>query len=189
LPKTMPKFIPNQILIFLIGLSAGQRLPPGVNPKRYQPPEQHVHPQQYSYKQESLAQYLQGSEHQMPHHHQHQEDLSQKGITTGNIDLERSHIQEHMPVPIDTSQMADAELQFYYFKMHDSDGNNKLDGCELYKALVHLHGEDDKIQVSLDAKTLSDEELALLIDPILEMDDTSRDGFIDYPEFIKARIK
>lgn len=28
-----------------------------------------------------------------------------------------------------------------------------------------------------------------LIDPILKMDDTSQDGFIDYPEFIRAQQK
>ena len=31
-----------------------------------------------------------------------------------------------MDVPIDTSNMSEQELQFHYFKMHDSDGNNKL---------------------------------------------------------------
>lgn len=51
------------------------------------------------------------------------------------------HIQEHMQVPIDTSKMSEAELQFHYFKMHDSDNNNKLDGCELIKSLIHWHGK------------------------------------------------
>ena len=35
-------------------------------------------------------------------------------------------MKEHMDVPIDTSNMSEQELQFHYFKMHDSDGNNKL---------------------------------------------------------------
>lgn len=52
-----------------------------------------------------------------------------------------SHIQEHMEVPIDTSKMSEQELQFHYFKMHDADNNNKLDGCELIKSLIHWHGE------------------------------------------------
>ena len=25
--------------------------------------------------------------------------------------------------------------------MHDTDGNDKLDGCELVKSLIHWHGE------------------------------------------------
>lgn len=55
-----------------------------------------------------------------------------------------SHIAEHMEVPIDTSKMSDQELQFHYFKMHDADNNNKLDGCELIKSLIHWHGESSK---------------------------------------------
>ena len=51
------------------------------------------------------------------------------------------HMKDHMEVPIDTSNMSEQELQFHYFKMHDSDGNNKLDGCELVKSLIHWHGK------------------------------------------------
>lgn len=50
------------------------------------------------------------------------------------------HIGEHFDIPVDTSKMTEQELQFHYFKMHDSDGNNKLDGCELIKSLIHWHG-------------------------------------------------
>lgn len=38
-------------------------------------------------------------------------------------------------------------------------------------------------------KIFSDEELMQLIDPILTMDDTNFDGFIDYPEFVIAQNK
>lgn len=58
-----------------------------------------------------------------------------------NLQDEKDHIAEHMDVPIDTSKMTDQELQFHYFKMHDADNNNKLDGCELIKSLIHWHGE------------------------------------------------
>lgn len=36
-------------------------------------------------------------------------------------------------------------------------------------------------------KLFNDEELVQLIDPILNMDDTNNDGYIDYPEFIQAQ--
>lgn len=42
---------------------------------------------------------------------------------------------------MDTSKMSEAELQFHYFKMHDADNNNKLDGNELIKSLIHWHGK------------------------------------------------
>lgn len=106
---------------------------------------------------------------------------------------ERDHIAEHVGAPVDTSKMSEQELQFHYFKMHDSDNNNKLDGCELVKSLIHWHGTDQanhdpKAQVPLpDPKIFTDEELLAMIDPILDQDDKNKDGFIDYPEFIQAQ--
>lgn len=40
-----------------------------------------------------------------------------------------------------------------------------------------------------EGKLFKDDELVALIDPILGMDDTNKDGFIDYPEFIQAQQK
>ena len=64
-----------------------------------------------------------------------------ENVTNWYVYLFFSHMKEHMDVPIDTSNMSEQELQFHYFKMHDSDGNNKLDGCELVKSLIHWHGK------------------------------------------------
>lgn len=44
-------------------------------------------------------------------------------------------------------------------------------------------------QVPTQEKIFKDEELTQLIDPILSMDDTNQDGYIDYPEFIQAQQK
>ncbi|XP_023942216.1 nuclear transcription factor Y subunit beta [Bicyclus anynana] len=115
-------------------------------------------------------------------------------LDTKNIAHEREHIQEHMEVPIDTSKMSDQELQFHYFKMHDADNNNKLDGCELIKSLIHWHEQGHKQQPQpgnppAEDKIFKDDELTNLIDPILNMDDHNRDGYIDYPEFIRAQQK
>ncbi|KAI5636806.1 EF-hand domain pair domain-containing protein [Phthorimaea operculella] len=111
------------------------------------------------------------------------------------MEHEREHIQEHMDVPLDTSKMSQSELQFHYFKMHDADHNNKLDGCELIKSLIHWHEQGHKQQPQqpnsppVGEKVFTDEELVNLIDPILNMDDHNRDGYIDYPEFIRAQQK
>jgi len=87
--------------------------------------------------------------------------------------------------------MSEQELQFHYFKMHDADNNNKLDGCELVKSLIHWHDEsnhDPKAGHPIpEAKLFPDEELINMIDPILENDDKNRDGFIDYGEFVQAQ--
>lgn len=39
------------------------------------------------------------------------------------------------------SDMTPQELQLHYFKMHDYDGNNLLDGLELATAITHVHRE------------------------------------------------
>ena len=99
-------------------------------------------------------------------------------------------MKEHME-HIDTSQMTEKELQFHYFKMHDTDSNNKLDGLELVKSLIHWHDEKNHEQKEGESKPepkiFLDEELKNMIDPILESDDKNKDGFIDYPEFIAAQ--
>lgn len=35
--------------------------------------------------------------------------------------------------------MTEEELEFHYFKLHDYDSNNKLDGTEITKAITHFH--------------------------------------------------
>lgn len=42
---------------------------------------------------------------------------------------------------------------------------------------------------NVDEKVFKDEELVNLIDPILNIDDANKDGYIDYPEFIRAQQK
>jgi len=123
-----------------------------------------------------------------PHAHQHG---GQQKVLHKDMQHEKEHMKEHMDVPIDTSNMSEQELQFHYFKMHDSDGNNKLDGCELVKSLIHWHDQanhDSKNGQPLpDEKIFKDDELVSMIDPILETDDRNNDGYIDYSEFVIAQ--
>lgn len=113
---------------------------------------------------------------------------------------DRAHIQEHLSEVLgpnqDMSKMSEEELQFHYFKLHDNDDNNKLDGLELIKSLIHWHVEESKHLAQQGqqpptphgtTKLFTDQELSNMIDPILQMDDRNRDGFIDYPEFVAAQ--
>lgn len=53
------------------------------------------------------------------------------------------YLQEHLQETLseqDVNKLTEEELQFHYFKMHDSDNNNMLDGSELIKSLIHWHG-------------------------------------------------
>ncbi|ODM94950.1 Multiple coagulation factor deficiency protein 2 [Orchesella cincta] len=102
---------------------------------------------------------------------------------------ERKHIMEHMEVTQNTSTMNEDELQFHYFKMWDLDHNNKLDGCELMNVVIHQEGHGSDHNNSTDnalIKILKDEELSILIDPILHDHDEDQDGMIDYYEYMLA---
>ena len=76
---------------------------------------------------------------------------------------------------VDTSKMTEQELQFHYFKMHDTDGNNKLDGLELVKSLIHWHdgaNHDPKSgQPKPEYRIFADVELQDMIDPTQESND------------------
>ncbi|XP_074595390.1 multiple coagulation factor deficiency protein 2 homolog isoform X1 [Brevipalpus obovatus] len=110
---------------------------------------------------------------------------------------DREHLKEHLGGVIsepDMSKMSEEELQFHYFKLHDSDSNNMLDGCELIKSLFHWHIEEHKHLGNnapaggpATTKIFTDVELSNMIDPILDLDDRNKDGFIDYPEFVAAQ--
>uniref|UniRef100_A0A8C0S3J7 Multiple coagulation factor deficiency 2, ER cargo receptor complex subunit n=2 Tax=Canis lupus familiaris TaxID=9615 RepID=A0A8C0S3J7_CANLF len=93
------------------------------------------------------------------------------------------HIMEHLEGVINKpeAEMSPQELQLHYFKMHDYDGNNLLDGLELSTAITHVHKEEGK-----QAPPVSEAELINLIDGVLRDDDKNNDGYIDYAEFAKS---
>ena len=50
-------------------------------------------------------------------------------------------MREHMAgkVEMGEAKLSEEEMQFHYFKVHDYDNNNKLDGIEIISALTHHH--------------------------------------------------
>ena len=91
---------------------------------------------------------------------------------------------------IDEQLNLDSEeaTQFHYFKLHDYDNNNKLDGLELYAAITHFsdkHGEKGGEGGS--PVHLEEAQIERLVDSILEQDDANEDGFVDYYEFVQAQ--
>ncbi|XP_007942593.1 multiple coagulation factor deficiency protein 2 [Orycteropus afer afer] len=108
----------------------------------------------------------------------------------GNVGLDKNtvhnqeHIMEHLEGVINKpeAEMSPQELQLHYFKMHDYDGNNLLDGLELSTAITHVHKEEG----SEHAPPMNEDELISLIDGVLRDDDKNNDGYIDYAEFAKS---
>ncbi|XP_046976166.1 multiple coagulation factor deficiency protein 2 homolog isoform X2 [Vanessa cardui] len=158
-----------------------QQQPPPPQQQQYQQPppqQQYQPPPQQQYQQQVPVQ-------QMPvqnsHGHGHGDPQL---LNAANIAQEREHIQEHMEVPIDTSKMTEQELQFHYFKMHDADNNNKLDGCELIKSLIHWHD-----QVDANRTAYTDGQIEAVLEKALTHADLNNDGYIDYLEYRISMIK
>jgi len=88
------------------------------------------------------------------------------------------HVQEHLEgfAKVDEN-MSDDELQFHYFKLHDYNNDNRLDGIELISAITHFEKEDPN------APGLMETELSSMVDAILKDEDKNHDGYIDYTEF------
>lgn len=101
-----------------------------------------------------------------------------------NMVQDKDHIMEHLEGVIDQpeKEMSPQELQLHYFKMHDYDGNNLLDGLELATAITHVHKEEG----GENSQPMKEEDLIVLIDDVLRDDDKNNDGYIDYAEFAKS---
>ncbi|TFK01323.1 Multiple coagulation factor deficiency protein 2-like protein [Platysternon megacephalum] len=116
---------------------------------------------------------------------EHAEESHQANIRLDkNLVQDKDHIMEHLEGVIDKpeSEMSPQELQLHYFKMHDYDGNNLLDGLELATAISHVHKEEGGEH----SQAMKEEELISLIDDVLRDDDKNNDGYIDYAEFAKS---
>ncbi|XP_076464849.1 multiple coagulation factor deficiency protein 2 homolog isoform X3 [Babylonia areolata] len=119
----------SAVLTLLVVASVNAHNPPGVPPR---------HDQQQQFQQQQMnVQEGQGQGH--GGHHGGNKLKFQTEIHNAD------HILEHLQNVIKTKpkeQMSEEELEFHYFKMHDYDNNNKLDGVEIGKALTHFHDDD-----------------------------------------------
>ncbi|XP_039288529.1 alpha-protein kinase 1 isoform X6 [Nilaparvata lugens] len=177
---------------------------PGQPPMGQQQQQMHQQPPQQNYQQQQqmppqqqqqMQQQQMHQPQQMPpqqqqqqqqQHHAHGNVKHEDMLNAANIHQEKDHLKEHLHAQVDTSKMTEQELQFHYFKMHDSDNNNKLDGCELIKSLIHWHDTVDPENPEVAPERIStDQELANAVDPLFRDYDSDFDGFIDYTEFKK----
>lgn len=79
--------------------------------------------------------------------------------------------------------MSDEELEFYYFQVHDTDKNAKLDGLEILQAILHANHNRDSEEEDPQQRELDHAHYTELIDRVLEEDDTDNDGYLSYAEY------
>lgn len=110
------------------------------------------------------------------------DEAAKSVLHDSKVTYDRNHIKEHVSEEIDLKEeeMSDEDLQFHFFRLHDYDGNRKLDGLELLHAVSHNQNESE----ITNKDETSDEANARTVDYILDEDDLNSDGYIDYPEYI-----
>ncbi|CAH1791970.1 unnamed protein product [Owenia fusiformis] len=122
------------------------------------------------------------------HGHQGDEHGGNLKFHDKNHIRDKEHIKEHLDGVSgkDTADMSEDELQFHYFKLHDYDNNNKLDGLELINAMTHYH-KGDEPHVHDDHPRMPDDQLITLVESVLQQDDFNNDGYVDYTEFMMVQ--
>ncbi|GIY21463.1 hypothetical protein CEXT_631481 [Caerostris extrusa] len=101
-------------------------------------------------------------------------------LTRNRDSAEKKHKREHISmkeVKFVNKEMTD----FLYFSHHDLDGNQKLDGIELWKAVIGMKG------FHYPGHIYTDEALNAFADGILKVEYLNNDGYIDYVEYRHTR--
>ncbi|KAF5281960.1 hypothetical protein FQA39_LY00484 [Lamprigera yunnana] len=102
---------------------------------------------------------------------------------------DKSHLEEHLEEVVDLTKMSSQELEFYYFQVHDSDKNSKLDGLEILQAIQHTSHNFEYSKGEIVDKEEDFQYFVELIDRVLFEDDADHDGFLSYPEYVAGRQK
>lgn len=79
---------------------------------------------------------------------------------------------------------------FYFFKFHDYDNNQKLDGLEWMQALTDFHQDDEsKEESKAGGKVFLEQEAEAIIDELLSKHDADDDGMIDFFELMNSKVE
>ncbi|XP_035690953.1 multiple coagulation factor deficiency protein 2 homolog isoform X3 [Branchiostoma floridae] len=115
---------------------------------------------------------------------------------------DKSHLKEHVQelTQEQINQMSPEELEFHFFKSHDSDKDHHLDGLEIMAAVSHNSDYDSFGRPAPEGETAEQERertnqehqermtvFTGLVDKILSEDDTNNDGMISYIEYVVSR--
>ncbi|XP_074652984.1 multiple coagulation factor deficiency protein 2 homolog isoform X3 [Tubulanus polymorphus] len=116
-----------------------------------------------------------------PHGHGDAGQGIQNPMDTAHVH-DKEHIKDHLDgvVKKDPAEMTNEELEFHYFKLHDYDNDNKLDGLEIVKAITHYTSPENSNEGTLIG----------MVDEILNYIDTDDDGcasYIEYKRYLKKQ--
>ncbi|CAD7091833.1 unnamed protein product [Hermetia illucens] len=98
------------------------------------------------------------------------------------------HDLDKLGVDVDLDKMTEEDKQFYYFMVHDSDNNNALDGLEMLHAALHQNEHFTKADRDIFVQNATAElnHIIDVIDKFIYIADVNNDGYLYYPEYIKA---
>lgn len=112
-------------------------------------------------------------------------DALRKKWSAVEVVRDLGHIKKDLAKMIElegAGALSQDELYFYYFRMHDFDNNNKLDGQEMMAAMFHTnHHEEDDEHDGKAPLIIPEQDIASYVDSVLQAD-KNQDGFISYPE-------
>ncbi|XP_061399264.1 multiple coagulation factor deficiency protein 2 homolog [Musca vetustissima] len=120
-----------------------------------------------------------------PHHPRSERKVDQ------HLTHEEHRIEDdlkEMGIKASVENMSEEEKNFYYFKIHDGDNNNALDGLELLQAAMHQDDHFKKIDRDNFIQNANDElnHIIDVIDEFLLIADANKDGFLHYNEYVQA---
>lgn len=111
-------------------------------------------------------------------------DALRKKWSAVEVVRDLGHIKKDLAKMIElegAGALSQDELYFYYFRMHDFDNNNKLDGQEMMAAMFHTnHHDEDEVHARA-PHVIAEQDIASYVDAVL-LADKNQDGFISYPE-------
>lgn len=95
-----------------------------------------------------------------------------------STDEGREHLKHdlHGKTERDPTQMNYRELQFHYFREHDFNDDNRLDGTEIVQSLLHHQAEH----------FFNDDDVLPMIDDLIKSKDKDGDGLLTFIEYSMA---
>ncbi|KAI8372773.1 uncharacterized protein BYT42DRAFT_536228 [Radiomyces spectabilis] len=101
----------------------------------------------------------------------------------------KEHIKEHLKALSgdnldELPPLSDKDMIYYLFVIHDTNGDNHLDGHELRAAFTDF---DDVSEID-PTEFISLEEVTEMVDHVLEEDDLDGDGRISWEEYIQSQL-